>query len=64
MRTPTRPFEPTQDHQPLPDYTTTVLVMAFINLLWILGVIWALYGLPAVFAAGWVVNYGIAWLRR
>lgn len=47
-----------------PDYTVAALVMGFVNLLWIFGVIWALFGLPAVMAAGWVINLGIDRLRR
>lgn len=47
-----------------PDYTTAVLWMALVNLLWMLGVVWALFGLPAVMAAGYVLNLGIDRLRR
>ncbi|MGB2203379.1 hypothetical protein [Pseudooceanicola atlanticus] len=52
------------DHRPrAPDYTVAALVMGFVNLLWIFGVIWSLYGLPAVMAAGWLLNIGIDRLR-
>jgi len=47
-----------------PDYTTATLVMGFFNLLWIFGVIWALFGLIAVMAVGWIMNRGIDWLGR
>ncbi|WP_169052583.1 hypothetical protein [Pseudooceanicola onchidii] len=47
-----------------PDYTTPALVMGLVNLLWIFGVIWALFGLPAVMATGWLLNLGIDRLRR
>ena len=47
-----------------PDYTVAALVMGFVNLLWIFGVIWALFGLPAVMATGYVLNLGIERLRR
>jgi hypothetical protein len=38
--------------------------MGFFNLLWIFGVIWSLFGFPAVMAAGWLINLGIDRLRR
>jgi hypothetical protein len=47
-----------------PDYTNAALVMGFVNLLWVFGVIWVLFGLPAVMAVGWVLNLGINRLRR
>lgn len=46
------------------DYTTANLVLIFVNLLWILGVIWANFGLLAVAVTGWVLNHGIAWVGR
>lgn len=46
-----------------PDYTTATLWMALVNLLWILGVIWAVFGLPAVMAAGWLLDRMIQRLR-
>lgn len=47
-----------------PDYTVAALVMGFVNLLWVFGLIWALFGLPAVMATGWLLNIGIERLRR
>ncbi|WP_292292236.1 histidinol phosphate aminotransferase [Marivita sp.] len=46
------------------DYTTANLVLIFVNLLWILGVIWAHFGLLAVAVAGWALNHGITWIAR
>jgi len=46
------------------DYTTANLVLIFINLLWILGVIWAQFGLMAVILSGWVLNYGVTRLAQ
>ncbi|MBO6868713.1 MAG: hypothetical protein VXZ18_09745 [Pseudomonadota bacterium] len=45
-----------------PNYTNAALVMGLVNLLWIFGVIWALYGLPFVIAVGWCLNRGIDWI--
>ncbi len=45
-----------------PNYTNAALVMGFINLLWIFGLIWGLFGLPVVMALGWLLNRGIDWL--
>ena len=39
-----------------PNYTNAALVMALVNLLWVLGVVWATLGLPAVLAVGYVLN--------
>ncbi|MGR3452930.1 hypothetical protein [Pseudooceanicola sp.] len=46
-----------------PNYTTAVLWMALMNLLWILCVIWVVFGLPAVMAAGWLLDRMIQRLR-
>ena len=48
MHDPARP--------PAPDYTNAALVMGLVNLVWILGVIWVVLGLPFVLAAGWTLN--------
>ncbi|SIT10668.1 hypothetical protein SAMN05421759_11647 [Roseivivax lentus] len=45
-----------------PDYTTPALVMAAINLFWMLGVIWALFGLPVVLALSWALKTLIDWM--
>lgn len=39
-----------------PNYTVAVLWMALVNLLWVLGLIWAVFGLPAAMAAGWLFD--------
>ncbi|TCS61861.1 hypothetical protein [Primorskyibacter sedentarius] len=41
-----------------PNYTTAALVMGGVNLLWILGVIWAVFGLPVVM----LLSLGLNWL--
>ncbi|SFL55203.1 hypothetical protein [Shimia aestuarii] len=45
--------------QRVEDYTTTCLVMGFVNLLWIFGVLWVLWGLPAVMVFAAILNAGI-----
>ncbi|SMP19357.1 hypothetical protein SAMN06265373_103406 [Shimia sagamensis] len=52
-----RPVQPVQDH------TTSCLVMAFINLLWVLMLVLLLWGLPAVLILAIVLNAGIDRLR-
>ncbi|SLN74315.1 hypothetical protein ROJ8625_04040 [Roseivivax jejudonensis] len=42
-----------------PDYTNAALAMGLVNLIWIFGVIWALFGLPVVLLVGWVLNRAI-----
>lgn len=42
------------------DYTGACLVVGLVNLLWVLGVIWALLGLPAVIVTGLVLDRVIA----
>ena len=39
-----------------PDFTQACVVMFGINLTWIMMVVWAIWGLIAVAALGWVVN--------
>lgn len=41
----------------VPDLTTAVLVIAFINLLWSLALIWASLGLPAVLVTSVFLDY-------
>ncbi len=50
--------------QSVPNYTTTCLVMGFVNLLWIFGVIWVIWGLPAVMVLAVILNAGINKLGR
>lgn len=45
-----------------PNYTAAALWMGLVNLLWILGVIWAVFGLPAVLVIGWALNRAITWI--
>lgn len=46
---------------PAPDFTTACLVMFGINIAWIFMVAWAVWGILAVGAIGWAVNY---WIKR
>lgn len=43
-----------------PNYTNAALVMALVNLLWILAVIWAVCGMPVVLATGYALNWAIS----
>jgi hypothetical protein len=52
-----RPMQPVRDH------TTSCLVMAFINLLWVFLLVLLLWGLPAVLILAIVLNTGIDRLR-
>ena len=47
-----------------PNYKTAALVMGLVNLLWIFMALWAAYGLPAVFVAGYGLNLLITRLAR
>ena len=47
-----------------PNYTTAALVMGFVNLMWVFMVLRASFGLPAVLAAGYGLNWLISWLAR
>ncbi|SEL84516.1 hypothetical protein LVO79_10400 [Roseivivax marinus] len=40
-----------------PDYTNAALAMGLVNLLWVLGVIWAMFGLPVVLLVGLGLNH-------
>lgn len=44
------------------DYTPMCLAMGFVNLLWIMAVIWASYGLFAVLLLALVLNHAITHL--
>ena len=52
-----------RDHPPgtAPNFTNPALVMGAVNLFWMLGVIWALYGLPVVLAIAWGLKSLIDW---
>lgn len=43
-----------------PDYTTAFLWMALVNVMWILGLVWAVLGMPAALLTAWALNRGIA----
>lgn len=45
--------------QRVQDYRSASLVLIFINMLWIFGVIWTSWGLPAVMLAGLALNHAI-----
>lgn len=47
-----------------PNYTNATLVMGAVNLFWIFGVIWAVFGLPMVLATGFALDRLICWLGR
>jgi len=47
-----------------PDYTNAALVMGFVNLLWVLMVLWAAFGFAAVLAAGFSLDRLIVWLAN
>lgn len=44
------------DRPAAPNFTQACVVMFGVNLTWILMVIWAVWGLLAVAATGWLVN--------
>ena len=47
-----------------PNYTNAALVMGLVNLLWVLGVIWAMFGLPTVLAIGYALDRLILWCAK
>jgi len=47
-----------------PNYTNAALIMGFVNLIWAFMALWAVFGFPAVFAAGYGLNYLINRLAR
>ncbi|MFK7837059.1 MAG: hypothetical protein AB8B60_12635 [Sulfitobacter sp.] len=44
------------DRPAAPNFTQACVVMFGVNIAWIFMVIWAIWGLVAVAATGWVVN--------
>jgi hypothetical protein len=46
----------THDRPAVPNFTQACVVLFGVNLMWILMVIWVLWGLFAVAATGWLVN--------
>lgn len=47
-----------------PNYTTAALVMGAVNLLWMLMVIWAMFGFVAVLGVGYALDRLIVWRAR
>jgi len=47
-----------------PNYTNAALVMGLVNLLWILMVLWAVFGLPVVLAVSYGLNLLISRLGQ
>lgn len=47
-----------------PNYTNAALVMALVNLLWVLLVIWLTFGMPVVLAVGYGLDRLISLLAR
>ncbi|WP_127115551.1 histidinol phosphate aminotransferase [Shimia sediminis] len=50
--------------RPVENYTNMVLVMGLVNLLWVLIVIWAVWGLAAALLTALIVNHAITLLDR
>lgn len=46
------------------NYTTTCLVLVFVNLLWIFAAIWAFFGFGWMLLTGWLLNKGITRLAN
>ncbi len=44
------------DRGAAPNYTNAALVMGYVNLLWIFGVIWAVFGMPLVLLVSFLLN--------
>ena len=49
--------------QPVEDFTTTCMVMGFVNLLWVFVLVFLLWGFPAVIVLAVIMNAGIDRLR-
>ena len=49
----------TDDRPAAPNFTSACIVMFGVNLAWVFVVIWAIWGLVAVAALGWLVNRAI-----
>lgn len=47
----------THDRPSAPNYTSACIVMFGVNLMWILMVIWAVWGFLAAACTGWAVNH-------
>ena len=52
------------DQPSAPDFTQACVVMFGVNLVWMLMVIWVVWGLAAVAVAGWLIARVIARLER
>ncbi|MFY0658984.1 MAG: hypothetical protein JXR15_00720 [Shimia sp.] len=49
--------------QPVEDFTTTCMIMGFVNLLWVFVLVFLLWGFPAVIVLAVIMNAGIDRLR-
>ncbi len=49
--------------QPVEDFTTTCMIMGFVNLLWVFVLVFLLWGFPAVIVLALIMNAGIDRLR-
>ena len=47
----------TNDRPAAPNYTAACIVMFGVNLMWVLTVIWAVWGFLVAALAGWIVNH-------
>ncbi|AXI41654.1 hypothetical protein [Sulfitobacter sp. SK011] len=47
----------TNDRPAAPNYTAACIVMFGVNLMWVLMVIWAVWGFLVAALAGWIVNH-------
>jgi len=47
-----------------PDYTNAALIMFGVNMVWILILIWGVWGLIPALGVAWAVNRGISWIDQ
>jgi len=52
------------DRQPAPNYTDAALALGLVNLLWIFGVIWAVWGLMTVVVIALLLNHLLSRLEK
>ena len=45
-----------------PNFTQACVFMFAVNLIWVLLAIWAVWGILAVIACGWIVNRAVSYL--
>lgn len=46
-----------------PNYTNACIVMFGVNITWIFFLLWAVWGLLAVVATGWIINRAIGYVE-